>query len=703
MPVNVIGTLKPKNNGKFPVAEAVDIKVSDDLRLDEALENKADLSTVNFALNNKADKTTATNLQEQIDVESARIDEIVALPDGSTTADAELVDIRVGADGTSYSSAGAAVRSQVGYINADVNRLKDDIRQNKWTLLSKGDPIFTVVSSTIADTTGFKSNSTYTTHYFMATEDFELYLNSQNSNYFSIYLYDGNPTQGEFQYITRARTNEGDLPTSDNPMHVKAGYCVAITITTGVSYTFSVYFSGMALGFELNSKVSLGQTHVEGVMSAVGNEYHLAANNEYLETLGELKHPFDRMDRSYEGLTSFNGYASSTGLTENNAYKTYYFTAEKDFVCYCDLNNLGVNYGNYYSICVYNAGEISSATFVARYRNTDNNLPEHDSTLQITQRQIVAVTISNEDITSDFFLYENMTSSEYVELQNVKMTKAVINSINRSMIYSINDSVLTVFIPLKRGSGYAKFTFERNINANINEDTWRVFSFCITNDSMAPIWGSQSDIEWEGVIKESGTDDFVGGYHGDENYNALTIMIDGNVIDVENDISEAFANEINIVVKSTLNRCNTPETDICTRYKIITFKGNCMTIQNRFIPLVDLHLERYYPMMMSIYHNGYKSGSAKYCRYNDGYAIQDATTTTKATDSPYDHSDFATVAEMWGDTWLARAEMVDFTASASHEMWIDTGQTILRKVYFYEHGNWTEGVERLSKSKYEFV
>lgn len=56
MPVNVIGTLKPKNNGKFPVAEAADIKVTDDLRLDEALENKADIETVNFAVSNKADK-----------------------------------------------------------------------------------------------------------------------------------------------------------------------------------------------------------------------------------------------------------------------------------------------------------------------------------------------------------------------------------------------------------------------------------------------------------------------------------------------------------------------------------------------------------------------------------------------------------------------------------------------------------------------
>lgn len=60
---------------------------------------------------------------------SNRVTNLATLEDGSTTGDAELMDIRVGHDGTTYANAGEAVRKQIEAVQGAI----DELEQNSGT------------------------------------------------------------------------------------------------------------------------------------------------------------------------------------------------------------------------------------------------------------------------------------------------------------------------------------------------------------------------------------------------------------------------------------------------------------------------------------------------------------------------------------------------------------------------------------------
>lgn len=83
--------------------------------------------TINQAI--ATQNTNISNIQSEQNTLKQRMDTFTSLPSGSTSGDAELQDIRVGANGVTYNTAGDAVREQYNQLNKTLDKTKNDIKE----------------------------------------------------------------------------------------------------------------------------------------------------------------------------------------------------------------------------------------------------------------------------------------------------------------------------------------------------------------------------------------------------------------------------------------------------------------------------------------------------------------------------------------------------------------------------------------------
>lgn len=91
-------------------------------KADAASQSEANAAASEAAVNGVSTQLTTrmSAIETEQSVQSARMDTFTSLPEGSTSGNAELADIRVGADGITYDTAGNAVRGQISELKGDI-------------------------------------------------------------------------------------------------------------------------------------------------------------------------------------------------------------------------------------------------------------------------------------------------------------------------------------------------------------------------------------------------------------------------------------------------------------------------------------------------------------------------------------------------------------------------------------------------------
>lgn len=99
------------------------------------------LSKAGYAAESKTVGDKFNEIDNDVSMIATRVDNIATLPEGSTTGDAELIDMRVGADGNTYPNAGTAVRKQISELKQDLVKTEEAVMDGTDLVLNLNTPM----------------------------------------------------------------------------------------------------------------------------------------------------------------------------------------------------------------------------------------------------------------------------------------------------------------------------------------------------------------------------------------------------------------------------------------------------------------------------------------------------------------------------------------------------------------------------------
>ena len=576
-------------------------------------ENK-DIPELREQLDNKAGK-------DELDVTNVRIDNIVAVKD--STDNLETADIRVSADGIVYDSAGTSVRTQI-----------KDVYENIGNGVSKGYKSDYSNSSTFEKGGINGSGNNFSDERYIRTKSYI------NTNIKKINVLDRNYIFNIIRYSNTGTFVDrlSSLTDFDEFDYSNYKYRVVLYHVDGTTILDTNYYGKIAfLGENLEFLDTIDKFIKPNVITPAKTTFLKPSKNLFIGELIE-NHYVSWRDGELLEMSKYNLLTNihvegGTILSLNRHNALAFYDEQGNYIG--GINGSGTDSVNY----TINDGDIEGQNMHGKYTVPSN---------------AVYMSITIDKSYSDQQLEVGEESTDYVEpclqIENFYYPKS---EIHKNTFVKIGDECT---INLEKSC----YIFKKVTKSDINVNTWRLYegNLIDKNKTKYLMW-SNSDAE--GAIRIKGEDDFVCGYHGDEHFTSIDILIDGTPIDISSDYDVEFT-DLTIVVTSDVYHCNTSinaKNKAFERIKMLNFKGNKVTISNRFKCLENLLINRAALILFQCYKTQNETAIINKFSNNDDLLIYNVPESTGVMPS---HSKNMTQAKFY-----TNCGVIDFKAIKGYE------------------------------------